>query len=310
MSVLARIAPVAMQQHAAVHLRQILASGGTLDELRVAVRLGQLTRRAPEVYVVAGAPRTCRQDLMVAVLDAGAGAAVSHRAAAMLLGLARRGAPEVVEITVTRLRSARLDGVLVHRSRDLVPEHVAVVDGIPCTGPLRTLVDLGAVEPRRVVADALERALHAEQVTIPGVEWMLTRLSRRGRDGCGTIRRALDERALCSATPQPGLLEPRFARIFKGSRLPAPDYQHKVFDADGEYVGTPDFAYPAIKEAIEVDGFEAHGTPNAMTSDFEREHRLRAAGWNVTRFTWFHVVRRPRYVLEVVAGVLGAHNGV
>jgi very-short-patch-repair endonuclease len=43
-----------------------------------------------------------------------------------------------------------------------------------------------------------------------------------------------------------------------------------------------------------------------MTRDFEREHRLRAAGWGVTRFTWFHVVRRPRYVQQTIADVLVA----
>lgn len=98
------------------------------------------------------------------------------------------------------------------------------------------------------------------------------------------------------------------ARILKGSGLAAPVYQFRVLDDAGNFVARPDFAYPDIKEAIEVDGFEAHGTPEAMTADFEREHRLRAAGWNVTRFTWHHVVREPTYVLQVIAGVLGAHE--
>lgn len=306
MSILGRVAALAAMQHGLVHLEQLRSAGVSDRQVEWAVACGELERRLPAVYAVAGAPRTWRQDLMAAVLDAGvgAGAAASHRAAAILVGIARRGAPEVVEISVTRSRSARLPGVIVHRSGDLSPEHVMVVDGIPCTGPLRTLVDLGAVEPRWVVADAYERALQAAQVTELGAEWMLTRLAARGRNGSGVFRWVLDTRALSGASPHPGLLEPRMARALVG--LPPPAYQFKVFDEDGNFVGQPDFAYPAIKEAIEVDGFAAHGTPGAMTSDFEREHRLRAAGWNVTRFTWFHVVKKPAYVRQVVTAVLGA----
>jgi hypothetical protein len=33
-----------------------------------------------------------------------------------------------------------------------------VVDGITCTGPLRLMIDLGAVEPKHVVEDVLDRA--------------------------------------------------------------------------------------------------------------------------------------------------------
>lgn len=304
MSILGLVADIASRQHAALHLEQMRERSVSDRQVAWAVATGVLERRSSAVYTVAGTPRTWRQELMVAVLDAGPGAAVSHRAAAKLLGHARRDAPAVVEISVDRPRSARLPGVIVHRSGDLTAEDVLEVDGIPCTGPLRTLVDLGAVEPQWVVADALERALQSGQVTILGAEWMLTRLSARGRSGCGVFRRVLDGRALTGASPHPGLLEPRMARVLAG--MPQPAYQYKVFDETGTFVAQPDFAYPDIKEAIEVDGFEAHGTPEAMTADFEREHRLRAAGWNVTRFTWHHVVRRPSYVRRTVAELLGA----
>lgn len=305
MSVVAQMAPIAVRQHGLAHLRQLREVGVTREALRSAVRTGEVERRLPEVYAVPGAPRTWRQDVMAGVLDAGPDAAASHRTAAILLGIARRGAPEVVELSVVRSRFPRTPGVIAHRSGDLAPEHVLTVDGIPCTGPLRTLVDLGAVEPWGVVADALERALQSGQATLLGAEWMLTALSRRGRSGCGVFRRVLDTRALQGTSPHPGLLEPRMARVL--GPLPTPEYQYKVVH-DGDFVAQVDFAYPALKEAFEVDGFEVHGTPAAMTLDFEREHRLRLAGWNVTRFTWAHVVRRPTYVQQTVSAVLGAHR--
>jgi hypothetical protein len=296
------------RQYGLIDLAQARALGVGEDALRRAANAGVLHRRLPAVYALAGAPVSWRQSLLAAVLDAGPGAAVSHRAAAVLLGIARRDAPLFVEIAVPRPRSSRIPGALVHRSKDLSAEHVLEVDGIPCTGPLRTLVDLGAVERWPAVADALERALQQKQVTVRGAEWMLTNLSKQGRNGSGVFRRVLDERALRSATPDPGVLEPRMARLLRDSGLPLPVYQHEV-RVDGLLVARLDFSYPQWLEAFEVDGFEAHGTPVAMTGGFEREHRLRALGWNVTHFSWIHVVRRPRYVLGVMADVLGAHTG-
>lgn len=306
MSVAALMAPIAVDQHGLAHLRQLREVGVTKAALAEAVRSGEVERRLPEVYAVAGVPRTWRQEVLAAVLDAGADAVASHRTAAILLGVARRDAPPVIDVTVPRPSFSRSPGVVVHRSRDLRPEHVIVVDGIPCTGPLRTLVDLGAVEPWFAVADALERALQSGQATLLGAEWILTQLSRRGRDGCGVFRRVLDTRALKVASPHPGLLEPRMARVLVG--LPEPHYQYKVFDADGIFVAQVDFARPDCKEAFEVDGFEAHGTPDAMARDFERDHRLKATGWGVTHFTWYQVVRTPQYVRQTYLAVLGAHR--
>lgn len=91
----------------------------------------------------------------------------------------------MIELTVPRLRNSHPVGTVVHRIEDLRPEHCVVIDGIPCTGPLRLMVDLGAVEPKRIVEDVLERALTAGIVSIGGVEWMLTELSAKGRAGCG-----------------------------------------------------------------------------------------------------------------------------
>lgn len=306
MSVIAAMAAVAVEQHGLAHLAQLRAAGVTKAALEHAVRVGELERPLPEVYAIAGVPWTWRRRLLAAVLDAGPDAVASHRAAAKLLGLAHRDAPELLELTLPLPRFSRAADVVVHRSTDLQPDHVVRVDGIPCTGPLRTLVDLGAVEPWFVVADALERGLQSGQVTLLGAEWMLTKLSRRGRNGCGVFRQVLDTRALQVASPHPGLLEPRMARVLAG--IAGIEYQHKVFDASGSFVAQVDFAVPACSEAFEVDGFEAHGTPAAMTADFARDHRLRAAGWNVTHFTWFQVVKEPAQVRSTVLTVLRAHG--
>lgn len=305
MSIAALADAIASAQHGAVARWQLIESVSR-KAIERAVESGELIRVAPEVFVLPGSPRTWRQALMVAVLDAGRGACVSHRAAAVLLGIAKLGMPEVVEITSPRTRTHRLEGVIVHRPLDLhYDRDVIVVDGIPCTGPLRTLVDYGVSQSWLDVWDAIERAIQADLVTHRGCEWMLSRLSRQGRHGCGPFRRALDERALKMKAPHKGLLEPRMAGVARRFKLPAYSYQHDAF-GDGSVL--IDFAFVSEKVAVEVKGLKERTNPKKLTDDFEREHRLSAGGWIVLSFTWSQVVKRPKYVADTILQVLGARS--
>lgn len=294
----------AATQHSLLDRDELIQLGIGHRAIDHALERGQIDRRQRNVYALPGSMDTYRQRVLAAVKSAGPGAVASHRTAANLLGVARRDAPEIVEITVPRLRNRKPVGAIVHRIDDLAPEHCIVVDGIPCTGPLRLMVDLGAVEPRHVVEDVLERALTAGLVTIRGVEWMLTELSQKGRAGCGVIRKILDERALGSAVAD-GLIEPRMARIFKSFGIPMPEFQYELRTASGLFVARFDFAYPHIKHGFEVDGYEWHGSPSAMERGFDRDRAARREGWEVDHFMWNHVVRRQKYVAEVVLDVLG-----
>ena len=138
---------------------------------------------------------------------------------------------------------------------------------------------------------------------------MLARLSERGRSGCGVFRRVLDERALKVVSPHRGLLEPRFAGLAKRFGLPPYEYQRKIFDAHGRFIAQVDFAYPEVKLAIEVDGFEDHGTPQAMIANMDRDHRPGVEnGWYVIHFAWFHVVKRPKVVADRIKALLVARR--
>jgi very-short-patch-repair endonuclease len=60
-----------------------------------------------------------------------------------------------------------------------------------------------------------------------------------------------------------------------------------------------DFAYPALRLAIEVDGNGTHATPEQRRADNERSNQL--PSWRVVRFTHEDVIRRPRVVATTVA---------
>lgn len=302
---LARLAPIAARQHGLVARWQAVAAGVAVRDLERLCPL-HLERVHPGVYRIRGAPPSRDQRLLAACLAAGPEAAVSHRAAACSWGLVE-GEHDVVEITTPRRQSILLRNVTVHRSKDLRADHVAVRGGVPTTNPMRTLVDLGAVCPRPVVADALERGLVARLFTIAAVEAIVFDVSQRGRDGVGVLRRVLDVRALRSASPD-GLLEPRMARLLRRYGLPEAAFQWVVRDERGAFVARVDFAYPHLKLAIEVDGFALRANPDSMAADYVRQNALAALGWQVVRFTWHQVVRRPKEVADALRAVLGSRS--
>jgi very-short-patch-repair endonuclease len=62
-----------------------------------------------------------------------------------------------------------------------------------------------------------------------------------------------------------------------------------------------DFSWPDRRLIVEVDGWETHGDRRSFEEDRRRDAMLGAAGWTVIRFTWFHVVREPRFVVATLA---------
>jgi very-short-patch-repair endonuclease len=61
-----------------------------------------------------------------------------------------------------------------------------------------------------------------------------------------------------------------------------------------------DFAWPPVKLAAEVDGYEAHGARSAFYRDRDRQNDLVALGWTLLRFTWTDVIRRPAHVASTI----------
>ena len=117
------------------------------------------------------------------------------------------------------------------------------------------------------------------------------------------MNRILDERALGTRRPD-GLLEPRMARLLRRAGLPPASFQYEIRDRLGRLLARVDFAYPDVMLAIEVDGYEIHGSPGAMAKDFVRQNGLVSTGWRVLRFTWSQVVREPDMVATAIAAAL------
>jgi hypothetical protein len=229
-------------------------------------------------------------------LAAGRVVAVSHRSATRYWGLSKLEAAKP-EISVDRERGVRISGVTIHRSRDLTDDQVVRIGPLPVTTPARTLVDLGQVAPWYQVRDLLELLISKHLLTVNQARAALDLHSRRGRHGCGALRRVLDERALLDR-PTESVLEAAFADLCNAFDLPRPEYQHAVVtDGIERHL---DFAYPDLMLAIEVDGFEFHSTAAGFVSDRIRGNELTMLGWTVLHFTWHQVIHQPAYVAAVV----------
>ena len=229
----------------------------------------------------------------------GAGAVASHRAAAVLWGLA--DGPGPVELTVPYARGPRPRAAVVHRSTDLRDDDVARRDAIPVTNPIRTVGDLGAVAPD-LVKPAIERGLYRRLFTVAGLWRLVDDLARPGRRGLGVLRGELERRTLADARCE-SPLEPIFADIAAATGL-AFAYQHPVVVAGRRYV--LDFALPAVRVFIEVDGLEVHASREALDADLARQNALVLAGWHMLRYTATHLHRRRRAIRDEVTALVQA----
>jgi len=82
--------------------------------------------------------------------------------------------------------------------------------------------------------------------------------------------------------------------------VPSPIAQHTVLDGHGQFVGVVDFAFPEMKYAIEVDGYESHAGLREFRHDRVRQNELVDLGWTVHRFTWNEVDRLSSRVADRV----------
>lgn len=261
---------------------------------------GRLERLHRGVYRVTGTPSSRQQRLLAAILASPNGAFASHRAAAESWELdgVERG---WLEISVERTHRLELQGVVVHRTKDLLSRHVTTRGGVPLTNPMRTLVDLGLVVPRWTVRRAMDDALARKLVSMAGLVRIWRDVARPGRNGSGVLRSLIEEHL---PSPTASVLERHMLRLHRKHGLPEPETEYTIYDEDGRFVGRVDFAHPADRIVIEVDGFATHGTPEAFIGDRVRDRKLHALGWTVLRFTWMEIRYAPGDVAEEIRAFL------
>jgi very-short-patch-repair endonuclease len=290
------ITEIAAEQHAAVSRRQLLDAGLSRRALEHRLATGRLLRVHAGVYRLAGHPPSALQSLTAACLAAGPGVAVSHRGAAFLHGIGGIGPRP--EVSVSGPRSPRPPGVLVHRVGQLVRPDVGTVDGLRCTRPARTVIDLAAVVGRAALAVALDDALSRRLLTCSYLRQRIEVLGRQGRAGTATLVDLLDDRA--DGRPQStSEFERRLFELLRSGGLPVPRPQFEVALPGGR-TAFVDYAYPDVLLGIEADSFRHHASRTDWSRDRTRNNLLIAAGWRILPVTWDDVVTSPDELLALL----------
>jgi len=299
----------AAQQHGVLTIAQCRADGIKGASIRHRLTKGMLDRVSPTVLRLRGAPPTDASNLMVAVLDAGQGATVSHDSAAAMWGLPGfELMPAHVIGPRDRLRTSSAHVAVVHQPRLLLPHHVTSLDGISVVTPSRLLFDLAGardVHPTRVER-LVDTMLSRRLVSQRSLERLLHDLAQRGRPGISLIRELIDARR--GVVPMESGLEARFDELAKRAGISDLERQVDVGDDDG-WIGRVDFLDRRRAIVVETDTALHHGSITDRRRDEERRQRLRRDGWSVVAFTDVDVFHRPDEVVARLRAIAAASSG-
>ena len=244
------------------------------DAMVRTVRSGALVRDRPRVYVIAGVPWSRERDLLSACL-AGEGVA-SHRSAAWMERFPGITALRP-EIMTTPDKHVRLEGVRAHHSNFLPPEHIVTVDGIPCTTPARTALDMSTLLGDESLKRMFNRVHMQGITTYAEMVDVLGDFRCRGRRRVAHLAAILDECLAVGEKSESGG-ELWAVRTLVKAGFRHPDQQIWVVANGKRYC--IDVGYSPEKVGIDFDGWWAHGTTRtAFDYDRSRAGELALAGW-------------------------------
>lgn len=253
---------------------------------------GRLHRLWWGVYALGRPDVGQRGRWMAAVLSCGVAALLSHRSAAALWGLRLPRSPDIDVVVPAGMGRRRRDGIAVHRRADLGSVHRRLVDRIPVTDPVSTLVDLASCLSRELLERAVNEADRLDLISPEELREAIEPLPER--PGAGRLRALLD-RDTFRLTDSP--LERRFLRLALGAGLPPPETQAVV---NGFRV---DFHWPGLGLVVETDGLRYHRTAAQQTKDRRRDQAHTAAGLTTLRFSAAQVRFEADHVRSTLAAV-------
>lgn len=303
-------APLAAAQRGLVTREQALAAGMERWTIANALASGTWVEVRRGVYRWAASPESWHQQALAACIGRVRAAAVSHRSAGFLHGLLPT-APERLEVVVP-YGSAR-EGLsriaCVHRiQQPLAKGDVVKIDGLPVTSLPRTIADLAAVLAPPALPELVDRAMRSRP-SDHGRTWLTQAIEEaaRARRGARALRTATAPWVVGGrgARQLQSVLEAQVLRLLLAAAVPPPRCQFEVLLTAGARCYL-DFAWPAEKVALEVDGYAFHSDRGAFDHDRVRGNRLLAAGWQVLHTTAGEVRSRPQEIVTAVRGTLAA----
>ena len=294
-----RIAALAEAQHGVVTRAQLLGAG--LSARQVGHRLDRRRLHAlyRGVYAV-GHTRLGRSGrLLAAAWSAGPRGSLCDVAAASVHDLRRSNAARIDVILPQRAAWHGQAGIRAHASHTLRREDCMTVDGIPVTTIARTVVDLAAHHPPRLVERVLDEMVALEVYDQRSLDEQLGRLYVRGTRALAAI--------LASHTPGTTVtrseLEELLLTLCDRFGLPRP--QTNTWLAGREV----DAHWPGTQLVVELDSARFHSSRTAFERDREKGNALVSAGYVLVRLTWRQLTLDPGRTATDLTRLLARANG-
>ncbi|MGK2948669.1 MAG: hypothetical protein ACSLFP_08855 [Acidimicrobiales bacterium] len=243
---------------------------------------------------------------MLAVLDAGPGAALRGASAAAWWGIpGNQLRPIKVARTRGKVNHPPATGT-VHDPCLLPEHHVVVLEQVPTVVPARALFDVagtirrGAERPWWVdrMARMVDTAWSMRLVSGPSIHDMLDELAQRGRPGIRVMRQVLESRGR-DYVPPASSLESRVVQILARAGEPPLRRQVDTGDEHG-WIGRVDLRDADLPFVLEVQSERFHTSLIDRQLDADRIARLRRAGFVVAEVTEQQVWHRPQEVVDTV----------
>ena len=234
------------------------------------------------VDAVVGAPQTWKQQVRAVALTCGPKVAVAHATAARLLG-AEVTDDGTIHVIGPISRLVRLDGVTCHRSTTIEPEDVVQRDGIACTSPIKTVIDMSGALTIKLLGKLVDHFLRTHQMKLEDLRDRVGRLRAAPGRSMTKLRIVLAAR-IPGYDPGESDLEGRIARVIDRAGLARPTQQLRV-KLDGERYRI-DFAWPERMLYLEGNGFGFHRLSSDLDRDATRQNTLVLGGWTPIELTW------------------------
>jgi hypothetical protein len=278
--------------------RQLAEFGISAQQVHNLVERGSVQRLDPQVYRMAGVPRSWLGDLSAGLHGLGPDAVVSHQAAARLHRF-DRFSWDTLEFTVRRRRRGAffLDAT-IHTSLVLPSSDIVTVRGLRTTHPVRTVIDLAALRIREERLEAaVDSAVRLHLASLDDIARRLQQLRGKGRRG---VRRL--DRVLVTSGGHT-FLERAFLKLIHEAGLPrpVPQVEHR---REGVHIARVDFLFPDHGVVVEVSGGRGHSSAADRAKDARRRNELQRLGRVVLEFTYEDLMNRRPYVLQTLRAAL------
>jgi hypothetical protein len=286
-----QLTDLAESQYGVVSYRQLRDLGFSKGHVYRAHEADRLRRVHRGVYAVGHSALSPHGRCRAALLAFNDNAVLSHRSAAWLWGLVSACREE---IDVTFAGKGWRKGIRVHRVMAIRDGDIETLERLRVTSLARTLFDIAASEPRRELERAVDRAKRRGLLDLYAIDQMLARRARV--PGAAQLKRVL------VLYRRPVFDRARSELLFlqaledAGERLPALNTWVDKWEIDAYW--------EAERFAVEVDGWEAHGSREAFESDRLRQEEMKLAGIDSIRISARRIESEPKRVAERIRALL------